>query len=391
MLFTLIVFFVVISIAATYAMLVVHLALPNIFMLSYDVQTACFPILTGLILVLAASHFIKNEQFSRLVSKTRSILWAALLVVVPILLVLLLMVNNLNKVSASHDVDVVGHWQSVQCVDGHCSTCVVHPVLRDIETREIFKVIMPRDVKSRENFYPHQLCTSQASNTSVSLGELQAASSFKIARITWSETVMGRRTVLTVADAKTVDKVAEQNELPQPKALAKTYTEILVEKFLALGLDTREIIAVFLMCLGGLLVVVCPFLKLGRVAWAGFILLLSGIILYSILGAIVVLSTAGPIGYSAAKEHFYKKNYPIFDHPPVRSVPYGKSKKLTHDLYITPLRGTFFIGIKYWYKSDESNYSAFTSWKHRFATYEEAEVELTRRYKAWQASGRSSP
>jgi hypothetical protein len=384
----------VIGIAASYAMLVVHVALAETLMLSYSLQVNSFFIVAGLILVLVASHCIKNARFTRLISKPRNILWIALLAAMPIML-MLLMLNSFNQVSASHDVEVVGHWQHLdrhtQCFNSECSACVVHPLLRDVETREIFKVEMPHDLKGREKFYPHQLCTSQANNTSISSDESQADMSFKVARVTWNETLMGRRTVLTVVDAKAVDKAAEQNELPRPKVLAKTYTDILVEKFLALGLNTREIIAVFLMCLGGLLMVVCPFLKLGRVALAGLAMLLFGIILYSILGAILVLGIGGPMGYFVAKAHFYKKNYPIFDYAPVRSVPYGKSKKLTHDLYITPLRSAFFIGIKYWFEADGSNMSRTTFWKDSFATYEEAEVELTRRYEAWQASGRFSP
>jgi hypothetical protein len=384
----------VIGIAASYAMLVVHVALAETFMLSYSLQVNSFFIVAGLILVLVASHCIKNARFTRLISKPRNILWIALLAAIPIVLALLVL-SSFNQVSASHDVEVVGHWQHLdrhtQCFNSECSACVVHPLLRDIETREIFKVEISHDLKNREIFYPHQLCTLQASNTSISSGESQADMSFKVARVTWNETLTGRRTVLTVVDAKAVDKAAEQNELPRPQVLAKNYADMLVEKFLALGLNTREIIAIFLMCLGGLLMVVCPFLKLRRVAWAGVMMLLLGIILYSLLGAILVLSIGGPIGYLVAKAYFYKKNYPIFDHEPVRSVPYGKNKKLTHDLHITPLRGAFFIGIKYWYKSDGSNENATTSWKDSFATYEEAEVELMRRYEAWKTTGRFPP
>jgi hypothetical protein len=386
------------TIAATYALLVAYVMLPQATMLDYGTQVTVFWTLTAVVSALLASYFITIARGAFLLNKIRNKLWLILLVVAAILFALT-MSTSLTKVSASRDVEVVGHWQrydtGARCRHDSCSACALHPVLRDVETNEILEVEMPQNLSDRDNFYPYQLCEPQRVKSSTRRSQSQSRSreleSFKVARVTWEETITGRRTVLSIANAAAIDKEAERNELPKPKAVGRSYVDATLDRIRSLGLSKVELIGVALMGLGGLLMLACPFLRLWGTTFAGFLLLLVGISLYSWLGAAMVLGFCGPIGCIWAKITYYEKKYPVFANEPVKFIPYARNTSLNHSFYITPLRGAFFIGIKYWCEIDESTMSRTTEWKDSFSTYQEAETELTRRYDAWQVSGSFAP
>lgn len=98
---------------------------------------------------------------------------------------------------------------------------------------------MPQNLSDRDNFYAYQLCQPRPrpGDFAARWSQSQETKLFKVARVTLEETVTGRRTVLSIASSVILDKEAEQNELPRPKAVVKSYAEASLDRIRVLGLS----------------------------------------------------------------------------------------------------------------------------------------------------------
>lgn len=77
------------------------------------------------------------------------------------------------------------------------------------------------------------------------------------------------------------------------------------------------------------------------------------------------------------REEAYKRNYPVFETKPVRSIV--SKDGFSHHLHIARLRSGFIIGIVYDTEVDLTPMTMQTRWKEVFPDYGSAERELLRR------------